>query len=116
MLFTYFSFQVEVALSGTGVKDEGAESGTNGNGLKVLPPWMIKQGMNLTKEQRGETSNSSNLDEKSEVKDEKKQDSKEDEKSIQVSLGMNIKSDFTLKIYFLFRDTYVILLLCRMNT
>lgn len=24
--------------------------------MKVLPPWMIKQGMNLTKEQRGETS------------------------------------------------------------
>lgn len=22
--------------------------------MKVLPPWMIKQGMNLTKEQRGE--------------------------------------------------------------
>ncbi|XP_006659342.2 general transcription factor IIE subunit 1 [Oryza brachyantha] len=75
--------KVEVALSGTGVKDGSAESGTNGNALKVLPPWMIRQGMTLTKEQRGETSNSSNLDEKSEVKDEKKQDSKEDEKSIQ---------------------------------
>ncbi|KAL5230709.1 hypothetical protein ABZP36_029485 [Zizania latifolia] len=75
--------KVEVALSGTGVKDEGAESGTNDGGPKVLPPWMIKQGMNLTKEQRGETSNSSNRDEKSEANDEKKEDSKEDEKSIQ---------------------------------
>ena len=30
--------------------------------LKVLPPWMIKQGMNLTKEQRGEVKQESNTD------------------------------------------------------
>ncbi|KAG8047142.1 hypothetical protein GUJ93_ZPchr0008g12788 [Zizania palustris] len=76
-------FQVEVALSGTGIKSEGAESGTNGEKTKALPPWMIKQNMNLTKEQRGETSSSSNLNENSEASDDKKQDSKEDEKSIQ---------------------------------
>lgn len=33
-------------------EDVKPEAGTLG--LKVLPPWMIKQGMNLTKEQRGE--------------------------------------------------------------
>jgi transcription initiation factor TFIIE subunit alpha len=46
---------------------------------------MIRQGMNLTKEQRGETSNPEKQDEKSEVKDGKKPDAK-DEKTIQVSL------------------------------
>jgi len=44
---------------------------------------MVKEGMNLTKEQRGESSNTSKGDEKPEGKDEKKQDSKEDEKTIQ---------------------------------
>ncbi|CAN6288302.1 unnamed protein product [Urochloa humidicola] len=62
-----------------GVKEEGAESGKNGSELKVLPPWMIKDGMNLTKEQRGETSKASELDVKSEAKDDKKQDSKDDQ-------------------------------------
>lgn len=75
--------KVDVELAGSGVKEEGAESGRDGSALKVLPPWMVKEGMNLTKEQRGESSNTSKGDEKSEVKDEKKQDSKEDEKSIQ---------------------------------
>ena len=81
----YLDFQVDVEFAGSGTKEEGAESGRNGSDLKVLPPWMVKEGMNLTKEQRGETSNASNGDEKSEGKDEKKQDPKEDEKSIQVS-------------------------------
>ncbi|OEL29893.1 hypothetical protein BAE44_0009089 [Dichanthelium oligosanthes] len=71
--------KVEVDLLGDGVKEEGAESGKNGSELKVLPPWMIKDGMNLTKEQRGETSKASKLDEKSEAKDGKKQDSKDDQ-------------------------------------
>lgn len=62
-----------------GVKEEGAESGKNGSELKVLPPWMIRDGMNLTKEQRGETSKESKLDEKSETKDDRKQDSKDDQ-------------------------------------
>ncbi|WVZ58753.1 hypothetical protein U9M48_008987 [Paspalum notatum var. saurae] len=68
----------EFYILGDGVK-EGAESGKNGSELKVLPPWMIKDGMNLTKEQRGETSNASKFDENSEVKDDKKQDSKDDQ-------------------------------------
>lgn len=79
-----FHFQVEVAL-GADVKEEGSESGANGANQKVLPPWMIRQGMNLTKEQRGETSSAAKEDEKSEAKDDKKQDAK-DEKTIQVSL------------------------------
>ncbi|EEF28250.1 transcription initiation factor iie, alpha subunit, putative [Ricinus communis] len=45
---------VEVAFSGVGGKEEDVKPETEGSGLKVLPPWMIKQGMNLTKEQRGE--------------------------------------------------------------
>ena len=82
-------FQVDVELAGSGVK-EGDESGRDGSTLKVLPPWMVREGMNLTKEQRGESSNTSKGDEKSEVKDEKKQDLKEDEKSLQVRLELNI--------------------------
>ena len=71
-----------------GVKEEGAESGKNGSELKVLPPWMIKDGMNLTKEQRGEKIESQKL-EISEAKDDKKQDSKDDQ-SVKVSSGMDI--------------------------
>jgi transcription initiation factor TFIIE subunit alpha len=71
-----------------GVKEEGAESGKNGSELKVLPPWMIKDGMNLTKEQRGEKIEPQKL-EISEAKDDKKQDSKDDQ-SVQVSSGMDI--------------------------
>ncbi|EHA8588233.1 putative general transcription factor IIE subunit 1-like [Cocos nucifera] len=46
--------RVEIALSGVEVKEEDTESDTKTTAVKVLPPWMIKQGMNLTKEQRGE--------------------------------------------------------------
>ncbi|XP_066385868.1 transcription initiation factor IIE subunit alpha-like [Miscanthus floridulus] len=68
--------KVEVVIDG--VKEEGAESGKNGSELKVLPPWMIKDGMNLTKEQRGEKIESQKL-EISVAKDDKKQDSKDDQ-------------------------------------
>ncbi|KAJ0245205.1 Transcription initiation factor IIE subunit alpha [Hirschfeldia incana] len=43
--------KVEVNL-GEGKEDVKANGGDSS--LKVLPPWMIKQGMNLTEEQRGE--------------------------------------------------------------
>ncbi|KAL6554378.1 hypothetical protein OROMI_020051 [Orobanche minor] len=46
--------QVEVAFSGTDDKGD-VKSATLNASTKVLPPWMIKEGMNLTKEQRGET-------------------------------------------------------------
>ncbi|XP_051135359.1 transcription factor efuD-like [Andrographis paniculata] len=46
--------KVEVAFSGSGDGGEDVKPNTN-EPMKVLPPWMIKQGMVLTKEQRGET-------------------------------------------------------------
>ncbi|AQK65623.1 Transcription factor TFIIE alpha subunit [Zea mays] len=69
--------KVEVDILSDGEK-EGAESGKDGSELKVIPPWMIKDGMNLTKEQRGEKIESQKL-EKSEAKDDKKQDLKDDQ-------------------------------------
>ncbi|XP_023006507.1 general transcription factor IIE subunit 1-like [Cucurbita maxima] len=53
--------KVEVAFSGADGKgaDVKSESETS---LKVLPPWMIKKGMNLTKEQRGEVKEESKMD------------------------------------------------------
>ena len=78
--------QVEVALSGVEVKEEDTESDTKATSMKVLPPWMIKQGMNLTKEQRGEVKPTSKMDESSApIDDKKSKDVKEDEKSIQAS-------------------------------
>ncbi|KAH9326011.1 hypothetical protein KI387_006189, partial [Taxus chinensis] len=43
--------KVEVALSGMEIKADDSKDNVS---VKVLPPWMIKQGMNLTDEQRGE--------------------------------------------------------------
>ncbi|KAJ9187315.1 hypothetical protein P3X46_002784 [Hevea brasiliensis] len=54
--------KVEVAFSGVEGKEEDVKSETASSGLKVLPPWMIKQGMNLTKEQRGEVKQESKMD------------------------------------------------------
>ncbi|KAK4397947.1 Transcription initiation factor IIE subunit alpha [Sesamum angolense] len=47
--------KVEVAFSGIDQKGENVKSANPNAPMKVLPPWMIKEGMNLTKEQRGET-------------------------------------------------------------
>ncbi|KAL0405610.1 UNVERIFIED_CONTAM: Transcription initiation factor IIE subunit alpha [Sesamum latifolium] len=47
--------KVEVAFSGTDDKGEDVKSVNTNAPMKVLPPWMIKEGMKLTKEQRGET-------------------------------------------------------------
>nr|CAD1821968.1 unnamed protein product [Ananas comosus var. bracteatus] len=76
---------VEVALSGVEVKEEDTETDTKTTPMKVLPPWMIKQGMNLTKEQRGEVKPVPKIDQSSEPVDDKKpKDIKEDdEKNIQ---------------------------------
>lgn len=46
-------WQVEVAFSGPEGNGQDIKSEADNTSLKVLPPWMIKQGMNLTKEQRG---------------------------------------------------------------
>ena len=55
------ALQVEVAFSGLDGKED-VKSESASTSLKVLPPWMIKQGMNLTKEQRGEVKQESNTD------------------------------------------------------
>ncbi|KAI5660152.1 hypothetical protein M9H77_28945 [Catharanthus roseus] len=78
--------KVEVAFSGLeekgNIKSEGASAP-----LKVLPPWMIKQGMNLTKEQRGEVKEEGKMDGSrapAGASDEKKSATeKHDEKNIQ---------------------------------
>ncbi|XP_058006439.1 uncharacterized protein LOC110671881 isoform X2 [Hevea brasiliensis] len=54
--------KVEVAFSGVDSKEEDLKPETASSGLKVLPPWMIKQGMNLTKEQRGKVKQESKMD------------------------------------------------------
>ncbi|XP_022771780.1 general transcription factor IIE subunit 1-like [Durio zibethinus] len=54
--------KVEVAFSGLDGKEEDVKSESASTSLKVLPPWMIKQGMNLTKAQRGEVKLESNTD------------------------------------------------------
>lgn len=54
--------------------------------MKVLPPWMIKQGMNLTKEQRGEVKTEVKTDLSSNPADDKKSSvDKDNEKSLQAS-------------------------------
>ncbi|PKU70492.1 general transcription factor IIE subunit 1 [Dendrobium catenatum] len=76
--------RVEVALSGMDVKEEGTEPDTKSASVKVLPPWMIKQGMVLTKEQRGEVKHDMKSDQSSYAIDEKKPGvEKEDEKNLQ---------------------------------
>lgn len=81
------SWQVEVDFSGAEGKGEDIKSG-NETSLKVLPPWMIKEGMNLTKEQRGEIKLESKMDGSSasvEFSDEKKSAiENDDKKNIQV--------------------------------
>ncbi|XP_042487358.1 transcription initiation factor IIE subunit alpha isoform X1 [Macadamia integrifolia] len=81
--------RVEVALSGAEVKEEDTKADAGTNSMKVLPPWMIKQGMNLTKEQRGEVKQDSKIGTSSApMSDDKKskvngKEEKEDEKIIQ---------------------------------
>ncbi|XP_057505584.1 uncharacterized protein LOC130788895 [Actinidia eriantha] len=45
--------KVEVAFLGSAEKEENIKSDGAKSAAKPLPPWMIKQGMNLTEEQRG---------------------------------------------------------------
>lgn len=73
----------EVDLPGGEVKEEAGTDATT-QAMKILPPWMIKQGMNLTKEQRGEVQPESKMDQSSTLADEKKPKvEEEDEKNIQ---------------------------------
>ncbi|KAF9595318.1 hypothetical protein IFM89_038470 [Coptis chinensis] len=77
--------KVEVALSGVAVMEEDTKP--EAGAMKVVPPWLIKQGMNLTSEQRGglkqdlEMENSSATEGSSD--DKKSRVDEKDEKSIQ---------------------------------
>ncbi|KAK4752545.1 hypothetical protein SAY87_021343 [Trapa incisa] len=75
--------KVEVAFG----KEEDLKSETASTSLKVLPPWMIKQGMNLSKEQRGEVKEEVKMDgtsTSSTVSDDKKSSvNTDDKRSIQ---------------------------------
>ncbi|XP_024985448.1 transcription initiation factor IIE subunit alpha [Cynara cardunculus var. scolymus] len=71
--------KVEVAFSGV---EEKGEIKSESAPMKVLPPWMIKEGMNLTNEQRGGVKQESNMEGTSasiDMKDEKKLSSQEDD-------------------------------------
>ncbi|CAA0808619.1 Transcription factor TFIIE- alpha subunit [Striga hermonthica] len=77
--------KVEVAFSGIGDKGEDVKSANTSTPMKVLPPWMIKEGMTLTKEQRGEASKEMKMDgshgtlKASELSDDKKSTIADDE-------------------------------------
>ena len=81
------ALQVEVAFSGLDGKED-VKSESASTSLKVLPPWMIKQGMNLTKVQRGEVKQESKTDGSSaqqDFSDDKKSTvENDDKKNIQV--------------------------------
>ncbi|KAJ1695308.1 hypothetical protein LUZ63_012006 [Rhynchospora breviuscula] len=71
--------KVEVDLGG-GVKEEAQPEGKTVK-AKVLPPWMIKEGMVLSKEQRGETSVEADATQETTI-DDKKQTDMMDDKSL----------------------------------
>ncbi|XP_074575526.1 uncharacterized protein LOC141831974 [Curcuma longa] len=78
---------IEVALSGVEAKEE-TEPDIKPTAMKVLPPWMIKQGMNLTAEQRRGIKPEPNAehnsdDKKSSVDDKKPSADRDNEKSLQ---------------------------------
>lgn len=81
--------QVEVAFSDVGEKGANAKSENTSTQTKVLPPWMIKKGMVLTDEQRGEVKRESTMEGASAaagLSDDKKSIDQKDEKNLQVSL------------------------------
>lgn len=97
-----YCWQVEVAFSGVEVKED-TEPETKATALKVLPPWMIREGMVLTKEQRGEVKpDVMKMDQPSSSTDDKKQKIvKDDQKSIEVSAklgGMVVKKRVLMKL------------------
>ncbi|KAL1542371.1 transcription initiation factor IIE subunit alpha-like isoform X1 [Salvia divinorum] len=86
--------KVDVAFSGA--DDKGDVKSINASTpMKVLPPWMIKQGMNLTKEQRGETSQDTKMGGSSaalEITDDKKSAVLDDDKK-------NIQDEYARAYY-----------------
>jgi len=98
-----YGLQFEVDLPGGEVKEETGTDATT-QAMKILPPWMIKQGMNLTKEQRGEVQPESKMDQSSTLADEKKPKvEEEDEKNIQAS-GL---TEGFLKLCFLYSSCII---------
>uniref|UniRef100_A0A2N9HJH0 HTH TFE/IIEalpha-type domain-containing protein n=1 Tax=Fagus sylvatica TaxID=28930 RepID=A0A2N9HJH0_FAGSY len=86
--------KVEVDFSGAEGK-ENIKSETDSVSLKVLPPWMIKEGMNLTKEQRGEVKQELRMDGSSaavEFSDDKKSTIENDDKK-------NIQDEYAKAYY-----------------
>ncbi|KAM7479736.1 hypothetical protein LguiA_027949 [Lonicera macranthoides] len=75
--------KVEVAFSGVQEKGESLKSENANSPMKVLPPWMIKQGMNLTKEQRGEVKQEARREVTPVSDDKKSTDEKDDVKNLQ---------------------------------
>ncbi|XP_050376255.1 uncharacterized protein LOC126793700 isoform X2 [Argentina anserina] len=73
--------KVEVDFVNDG-KGNDVKSEADTTGQKVLPPWMIKQGMNLTKEQRGEAKMDGTVG-APEYSDDKKANAEDDEKAFQ---------------------------------
>lgn len=81
--------QVEVAFSGVGEKGANAKYDDTNTPRKLLPPWMIKKGMILTDEQRGEVKQESSMEGASAaagLSDDKKSIDQNDEKNLQASV------------------------------
>ncbi|XP_048126994.1 uncharacterized protein LOC115729698 [Rhodamnia argentea] len=79
--------EVEVSFAGLEGKEEDVNSEMATATVKVLPPWMIKQGTNLRKEQRGEVGEESKMEStsmSSQLSDDKKSTvHSDDKKSLQ---------------------------------
>lgn len=76
--------KVEVSFAGPDGKEEDVKSEVATAPLKVLPPWLIRQGMNLTKEQRGEVGEESKMEStsmSSQLPDDKKLTVQSDDKN-----------------------------------
>lgn len=84
--------RVEVALPGMDLKEEDTGLDTKSASMKVLPPWMIKKGMVLTKEQRGEVKAGIETAQSLYTVDEKKPGAEKEE-------GKNIQDEY-LKAYY----------------
>ncbi|KAG2676376.1 hypothetical protein I3760_12G050400 [Carya illinoinensis] len=54
--------KIEVDFSGAEGRRDNTKTENKSASPKVLPPWMIKEGMNLSKEQQGEVKQESNMD------------------------------------------------------
>ncbi|KAF3666403.1 putative xyloglucan endotransglucosylase/hydrolase protein 23-like [Capsicum annuum] len=85
--------KVEVAFSGLEEKGD-IKSEVSATPMKVLPPWMIKEGMNLTMEQRGEVKQESNMEGTSAAAG-----SSDDKKSIETEDVKNIQDEYVKAYY-----------------